>query len=84
MGGSAATLQKMQEGLFVAWARLPAPMISIAELRNPVPVTLPISGVSMQEIGVAIGWITACGVYLALAYLTFVYRWTPHSTDAKS
>ena len=83
LGGSAATLQKMQEGLFVAWARLPAPMISITELRNPIPMPLPIPGISMQEIGVAIGWITACGVYLALAYLTFVYRWTPQSTDAK-
>jgi hypothetical protein len=77
LGGSAATLQKMQEGLFGAWAKLPAPMISITELRNPIPMTLPIPGISMQEVGVAIGWITASGVYLALAYLTFIYRWGP-------
>jgi hypothetical protein len=31
--------------------------------------------VSMQEIGVAIGWITALSVYLALGYLTFLHRW---------
>ena len=82
LGGSAATLQKMQEGLFGAWAKLPAPMISVTELRNPIPLTVPIPGISMQEIGVAIGWITAGGVYLALAYLTFVYRWGPR--DAAS
>jgi hypothetical protein len=35
----------------------------------------------MQEIGVAIGWITACGVYLALAYLTFIYRWRGAETQ---
>ena len=84
LGGSAATLQKMQEGLFVAWARLPAPMISITELRNPIPLSLPMPGISLQEIVVAIGWVTAGGVYLALAYLTFVYRWAPRRTGPES
>jgi hypothetical protein len=84
LGGSAATLQKMQSGLFAAWAKLPAPMISITELRNPLPLTVPIPGISMQEIGVAIGWMTAGCVYLALAYLTFIYRWAPRGADAKS
>lgn len=82
LGGSAATLQRMQEGLFAAWSKLPAPMISVAELRNPIPVTLPMPGISMQEIGVAIGWVTATSVYLALGYLTFFYRWA--HTDMKS
>jgi hypothetical protein len=71
----------MQQGLFTAWERLPAPMISITELRNPIPLAVPIPGISMQEIGVAIGWITACGVYLALAYLTFIYRWRGAETQ---
>lgn len=84
LGGSAATLQKMQEGLFLAWARLPAPIISITELRNPIALPLPIPGLSMQEIGVAIGWITACSVYLALAYLTFIYRWAPRHTNGEA
>lgn len=75
LGGSAATLQRMQEGLFAAWAKLPAPMIPVAELRNPIPVALPVPGISMQEIGVALGWVTAASVYLALGYLTFFYRW---------
>jgi hypothetical protein len=79
LGGSAATLQKMQEGLFRAWAKLPAPIISISELRNPVSVTLPLDDISMQEVGVALGWITAGSVYLALAYLTFIYRWGPRN-----
>jgi hypothetical protein len=81
LGGSAATLQRMQEGLFAAWSKLPAPIISIAELRNPIAVQLPLPGISMQEIGVAIGWIAASSVYLALGYLTFFYRWTHRSAE---
>jgi hypothetical protein len=76
LGGSAATLQRMQEGLFNAWEKLPTPAITVAELRNPLPLQLPVEGISMQEIGVAIGWVTAASVYLALGYLTFFYRWS--------
>ena len=51
-------------------------------LRNPLAVTLP-PGWSLQDIGVVIGWITAVGVYLALAYLTFLYRWQPRGGAAR-
>ena len=76
LGGSAATLQRMQDGLYAAWSKLPAPILTVSELRNPVdlPVTL-IPGLSLQEVGVLIGWFTAAAVYLALAYLTFLHRW---------
>jgi hypothetical protein len=68
----------VQEELFAAWARLPSPAIAVEALRNPVPGVLP-QGVSLQDVGVIVGWVTALGVYLALAYLTFFYRWQPRS-----
>jgi hypothetical protein len=78
LGGSVAVIQSIQNGLFAAWAKLPAPVVNLTELRNPLPVAL--SGmlpVSQQEIGVGIGWATAALVYVALAYFTFLYRWPP-------
>lgn len=78
LGGSAATLGRMQDGLYAAWSKLPSPILTVSELRNPIPINVTlIPGMSMQEIGVVIGWITASCVYGALAYLTFVHRWAP-------
>lgn len=74
LGGAAVIQQKMQDGLLVAWAKLPTPTLSVDRLRNPVVLPLPY-GWSLQDVGVAIGWITALSVYLALGYMTFVHRW---------
>jgi hypothetical protein len=83
LGGSAATMQRMQQALFGAWAKLPSPILTIAELRNPIAIDLKLpGGITMQEIGVGIGWLTAVCVYLALGYLTFFYRWRPHDAAA--
>jgi len=82
LGGVAMTVQNIQNGLFAAWAKLPEPSISLMQLRNPVAVAAVLdNGWSLQEAGVGIGWVVACSVYVALAYLTFVYRW-PASVDA--
>jgi hypothetical protein len=76
LGGVAMTVQNIQNGLFAAWAKLPEPSISVTQLRNPVAVAAVLdNGWSLQEAGVGIGWVVACSVYVALAYLTFVYRW---------
>ena len=74
LGGTAAVQQRIQEGLFAAWEKLPSAAIKVQAIRNPLtfPVVLP---ATWQEIGIVVGWVTATGVYLALAYLTFVYRW---------
>jgi len=74
LGTAAAIQQRLQDGLFAAWAKLPSPILSIEVLRNPVPLSLPY-GWSLQEIGTALGWLTALSVYLALGYMTFIYRW---------
>ena len=75
LGGAAVTQQRLQLGLLTAWAKLPTPMIAVdGVLRNPIPVALP-PGWTFYDVGVTVGWSTAVCVYLALAYMTFIYRW---------
>jgi hypothetical protein len=76
LGVSAAIQQKFQEGLHASLSRLPSPAIAVDALRNPVSIPLP-PGWALYEVGVAIGWITALSVYLALGYMTFAHRWGP-------
>jgi hypothetical protein len=75
VGGTAAVVQSMQEGLLQAWSAVPSPVIPVDALRNPMPLSsgLPLS---QQELGVVTGWIIGVGVYAALFYLTFVYDWS--------
>jgi hypothetical protein len=74
LGAAAAIQQRLQASLSAAWTKVPAPVFAIEALRNPLPFELPYD-VSLQEIGTLLGWITAATVYLALGYMTFVYRW---------
>jgi Na+/phosphate symporter len=75
LGGAAITQQRLQVGLLTAWRKLPTPVIAVdSVLRNPIPVALP-PGWTFYDVGVTIGWLTAVCVYLALAYMTFIYRW---------
>lgn len=74
LGGTVTVIQKLQEGLFAAWDRLERPIVPLQDLRNPIP-GLHVAGLSQQEVGVGLGWAVAIAVYLALFYLTFVYRW---------
>lgn len=75
LGGTATVIQKLQEGLFAAWDRLERPIVPLQDLRNPLP-GLYTAGFTQQQIGVGIGWIVALAVYVALFYLTFIYRWS--------
>jgi drug/metabolite transporter (DMT)-like permease len=75
LGGAAISQQRLQVGLLAAWAKLSSPAIAVdAVLRNPFPVSLP-PGWSLYDVGVGVGWLTALCVYLALGYMTFLYRW---------
>ncbi len=78
LGGIMLVVQTMQEGLLAAWAKLPAPVVSGA-FRDPFPLP-PIAGLTQQEIGVGLGWAVAFAAYLAIAFLTFAYRW-PHPRE---
>jgi hypothetical protein len=74
LGGAVAIQQRVQDGLFTAWAKVPSPMMSVELLLNPFPFTLR-QGWSLYYIGVTLGWVTGFCVYVALGYMTFVYRW---------
>lgn len=75
IGGTAAVVGSMQEGLLQAWSRLPSPVIAPDRLRNPMPGSDALPW-SQQELGVVTGWIIGIGVYAALAYLTFAHDWS--------
>jgi len=75
LGGAAVTQQRLQVGLLAAWGKLSSPTIAVdLVLRNPIPNSLP-SGWSLYDVGVNVGWLTSLCVYLALGYMTFLYRW---------
>lgn len=76
LGAAAAIQQRLQDGLAVAWAKLPSPAFSIAALNAPLTLPLP-PGWSLYNLGTLLGWAAAASVYLALGYMTFVYRWKP-------
>lgn len=81
LGGAAISQQRLQVGLLAAWAKMSSPAIAVdAVLRNPFPVSLP-QGWSLYDVGVGVGWLTALCVYLALGYMTFLYRWKPGTPD---
>jgi hypothetical protein len=66
LGGATITQQRLQLGLLAAGAKLSSPTIDVdAVLRNPE---------SLYDVGLNLGWLILC-VYLALGYMTFVYRW---------
>jgi drug/metabolite transporter (DMT)-like permease len=75
LGGAAMTQQRLQVGLLAAWAKVSSPAIAVdAVLRNPFPISLP-PGWSLYDVGLYAGWLTGLCVYVALDYMTFLYRW---------
>lgn len=74
LGGAAAIQQVAQDAIFAAWAKLPNPSIPIEVLLNPLPMA-EVRGIPLRLIGVALGWGAAGSIYLALAFMTFCYRW---------
>ena len=76
IGGVALTIQRLQDGLFTSWSRLANPAISFRDMLNPFPIDIvSTTGMTQQNLGIAIGWIVAAAVYIALGFLTFFYRW---------
>jgi hypothetical protein len=83
LGGTVTVIQKLQEGLFAAWGYLERPILPLHDLRNLIP-GLHVAGFTQQEIGVGIGWtVVVAAVYLALFYLTFLYRWPDEAPRGK-
>ncbi len=82
LGGTALVIQSMQEGLLTAWGNLSSPVIAVVDLRNPLPIQANME-LSQQQLGVGMGWAVGITVYLALAYLTFLYDWSTNSASER-
>jgi len=74
LGGAAAIQQVAQDAIFAAWGKLPNPTIPVEILINPLS-KFSLGGLPVRLIGVGLGWFAAASVYLALAFMTFIYRW---------
>lgn len=75
VGLLAWNLQYLGEGMHEAWFRLPTKSTGMETLGPPIIV----QNAFMQGgiVGMRLGWALGGLIYLALAYMTFVYRW-PH------
>lgn len=56
-----------------AWAKLPTTATEIPNFGGMRPAYL--HGLTLYEASAAIGLLSFAGIYLALAYMTFGYRW---------
>jgi len=73
LGGLAFTVSDLIEALIAAWNRADIPITSEQRLRGLFFVNG--SNFYFYYVGALLGWAVAFIVYLALAYLTFGYRW---------
>ena len=73
LGAMAMNLQYLGEGLHFAWQKLPHKSSGMEVLGPPIVVrSLFLDG---REAAAWAAWTMGGGVYLALAYLSFIYRW---------
>lgn len=73
LGGLAFTVSDLIEVIIAAWNRADIPVTSDQQLRALLFFNG--SNFYFYYIGALLGWAVAFIVYLALAYLTFGYRW---------
>jgi len=79
LGGMAVSISDIIEVLITTWDKMNIPLSSGETLRGWI--TRLGSNFQLYYVGAVLGWAVAFVVYLALAYLTFFYRWpTPHSS----
>src|SRR5215475_10968585 len=73
LGGLAANLQHLGEGMHNAWLKLPQKSTGMDVLGPPIIVqSIFLDG---RVAAARAAWVLGGVVYIALAYLTFVYRW---------
>lgn len=73
LGGMAFTVSDLIEVIIAAWNRAEIPVTSPERLRGLL--FLNGSNFIFYYVGALLGWAVAFIVYVALAYLTFGYRW---------
>ena len=75
LGALALNMQYLGEGLHAAWLKLPQKATGMEVLGPPIVVrSLFLDG---REAAYWAAWSLGGVVYLALTYLTFIYRWPP-------
>jgi hypothetical protein len=73
LGALAYNLQHLGEGIHVAWQALPTKSTGMESLGPPLIVqSIFLDG---RDIASSAAWVFGAVVYLALAYMTFIYRW---------
>lgn len=79
MGALAWNMQYMGEGMHNAWLKLPQKSTGLDVLGPPIVVeSIFLDG---RMAAAWAGWVLDGFVYLALAYLTFIYRWPPRASQ---
>ena len=73
MGTVAWGLHELLLGTDRAWAKLSGTVTEIPHFGGQRPEFL--YGLSLYEVSAALGFVAFAAIYLALAYLTFVYEW---------
>ncbi len=73
MGAVAWGLHALLLGTDRAWTRLGEKATRISDFGGDRPAYL--QGLSLYEVSAALGLVAFVSIYLALAYMTFVYRW---------
>jgi hypothetical protein len=74
LGAATMIQQSVQEELFNALGKLPAPAIRSGAFEGGVRELLPARH-SIRWLGTILGWLTASASYIALGYMTFLHRW---------
>lgn len=85
LGQTMAGIEVRGAGVITAWKTLPNPITQISDMSNlsvPLPLQMLMGDIEAASVtydgfavGALMGWLVAAGVYLALAYLTFLYKW---------
>jgi hypothetical protein len=68
-------LHELMLGTDRAWAKLPQNSMGIASFGGERPDYL--FGLTLYQFGAFIGFVAFVAIYLALGYLTYLYRWEP-------
>ncbi len=85
LGQAMAGIESRAKGIIAAWKTIENPVTGIQNLEQlaiPLPLQVVMNDTQIASLsydgfttGSIMGWIVAIAVYLALAYLTFFYRW---------
>lgn len=80
MGALIAGVNDLMAGTERAWQKLPSKATGIAGFGSEAPPWL--HGFTLYDAAAALGGLSFLGIYVALFYLTFLYRWPAEEREA--